>query len=50
MAIRVLHVVTSMDAGGIETMLMNLYRNIDGSQVQFDFWFIDPTKVFMMMK
>lgn len=37
--IRVLHVVTSMDVGGIETMLMNLYRNIDRSKVQFDFLF-----------
>lgn len=35
--IRVLHVVTIMDAGGIETMLMNLYRNIDRDKVQFDF-------------
>jgi glycosyltransferase involved in cell wall biosynthesis len=26
-----------MDAGGIETMLMNLYRNIDRDKVQFDF-------------
>lgn len=35
--IRVLQVVFSMDAGGIETMLMNYYRNIDRSKVQFDF-------------
>lgn len=35
--IRVLQVVVSMDAGGIETMLMNYYRNIDRSKVQFDF-------------
>ncbi|MBE6677732.1 MAG: glycosyltransferase family 1 protein [Ruminococcaceae bacterium] len=34
---RVLHIVVSMDAGGIETMLMNYYRNIDRSKVQFDF-------------
>lgn len=37
MTIRILHVVTSMDVGGIETMLMNLYRNIDREKVQFDF-------------
>lgn len=36
-AVRVLHVVVSMDIGGIETMLMNYYRNIDRSKVQFDF-------------
>lgn len=35
--IRVLHVVGRMDRGGIETMIMNLYRNIDRDKVQFDF-------------
>lgn len=35
--IRVLHNVTKMDAGGIETLLMNIYRNIDRKKVQFDF-------------
>lgn len=35
--IRVLHVVHTMDCGGIETMLMNVYRNIDRKQIQFDF-------------
>lgn len=35
--IRVLHVVTHMNRGGLETMLMNYYRNIDRTQVQFDF-------------
>ncbi len=35
--LRVLQVVTKMDRGGLETMLMNYYRNIDRSLVQFDF-------------
>lgn len=35
--IRVLHVVTTMDRGGIETMLMNYYRKVDKSKIQFDF-------------
>lgn len=35
--IRVLHIVGKMDRAGAETMLMNLYRNIDRTQVQFDF-------------
>lgn len=35
--IRVLHVIGSMNMAGAETMLMNLYRNIDRSKVQFDF-------------
>lgn len=35
--IRVLHVVTYMGRGGLETMLMNYYRHIDRTKVQFDF-------------
>jgi glycosyltransferase involved in cell wall biosynthesis len=34
---RVLHVVVNMNRGGAETLIMNLYRNIDRSKVQFDF-------------
>ena len=35
--VRVLHVVGRMDRGGIETMIMNVYRHIDRERVQFDF-------------
>ena len=35
--IRILHVVTQMDCGGLETMIMNYYRRIDRSKIQFDF-------------
>lgn len=35
--IRILHIVTYMGRGGLETMIMNYYRNIDRSKVQFDF-------------
>lgn len=35
--VRVLQVVTYMGRGGLETMLMNYYRHIDRSRVQFDF-------------
>jgi glycosyltransferase involved in cell wall biosynthesis len=35
--LRILHVVVNMNRGGAETLLMNLYRNIDRSKVQFDF-------------
>jgi glycosyltransferase EpsF len=35
--LRVLHIVGKMDRAGAETMLMNLYRNIDRKKVQFDF-------------
>ncbi|MGM0874226.1 MAG: glycosyltransferase family 1 protein [Bacillota bacterium] len=35
--IRVLQVVTIMNRGGLETMLMNYYRQIDRTKIQFDF-------------
>lgn len=35
--IRILHVVTFMGRGGLETMLMNYYRHIDRTKIQFDF-------------
>ena len=35
--IRVLHVLTAMNYAGTETLLMNLYRNIDRDVIQFDF-------------
>ena len=35
--IRVLHVVTYMGRGGLETMLMNYYRHMDRNKIQFDF-------------
>lgn len=35
--LRILQVVNIMDRAGLETMLMNYYRNIDRSKVQFDF-------------
>ncbi|WP_245375419.1 glycosyltransferase family 1 protein [Paenibacillus eucommiae] len=34
---RVLQVVTIMNRGGLETMLMNYYRQMDRSDIQFDF-------------
>lgn len=35
--VRILHAVVNMNRGGAETLLMNLYRNIDRTKVQFDF-------------
>lgn len=35
--IRVLHVVYKMHCAGIEAFIMNIYRNIDRTKVQFDF-------------
>lgn len=35
--LRIIHVVGTMDLGGIETLLMNLYRYINRDVIQFDF-------------
>lgn len=44
--VRVLHIVGSLEKGGIETFLMNLYRKIDRSKVQFDFAIYNkPTEI-----
>lgn len=41
---RILHITGGMDRAGAETMLMNLYRNIDRTKFQFDFvYFKDKT-------
>lgn len=40
--IRVLHAVVNMNRGGAETFIMNLYRNVDRSRIQFDFLTCKP--------
>lgn len=35
--IRILQCVNKMDRAGLETMLMNYYRNVDRTKIQFDF-------------
>ena len=35
--VRVLHYIKHLESGGGETLLYNIYQNIDRSQVQFDF-------------
>lgn len=35
--IRILHMIGSLNIGGSQTMIMNIYRNIDKDKVQFDF-------------
>jgi glycosyltransferase involved in cell wall biosynthesis len=42
--LRVLHIVQSMNSGGIETVLMNFYRNINRDNIQFDFLLTSPEK------
>ncbi len=36
-ALRILHVVGTMDFGGVETLLMTIYRQLDREKIQFDF-------------
>lgn len=43
---KVLHVLSGMNAGGMEGMIMNYYRNIDRSKYQFEFLINDLGKVF----
>ena len=42
--IRILHILHSMNRGGAENAIMNYYRHIDRSQVQFDFLLTEPNK------
>ena len=35
--IKILNIVPNMRAAGIETFIMNVYRNIDREKIQFDF-------------
>lgn len=44
--IRVLQVLHILNRGGAEAMIMNLYRKVDRSRVQFDFLVHDPNKGF----
>jgi glycosyltransferase EpsF len=34
---RILHIVSKMDRGGAEMLIMNIYRNMDREKIQFDF-------------
>ena len=42
--IRILHILHSMNRGGAEAMLMNYYRNVDRTRVQFDFLLTEQNK------
>ena len=35
--LRVLQIIGSMNMGGAENFIMNVYRNIDREKIQFDF-------------
>lgn len=42
--IRVLHMIGSLNIGGSQTMVINLYNNIDRAKVQFDFVIDKPNE------
>lgn len=44
--IRVLHCFGTMNIGGAETLIMNIYRKIDKSKIQFDFLVFSKDKGF----
>ncbi len=44
--VRVLHMIASLDIGGSQSMVMNIYRNIDRSKVQFDFIVDHPEQMY----
>ena len=43
--IRILHIIGILVGGGVETVVMNYYKNIDHSKIQFDFVVHDNDKV-----
>ena len=43
--IRVAQILNRMDSGGIEAVLMNYYRHIDRSKVQFDFYYAEDSRL-----
>ena len=43
--IKILHVVSSLNINaGMMSVIMNYYRNIDRSKIQFDFWYFEEMK------
>ena len=44
--IRILHMIGGLDVGGSQAIVMNLYRHIDRSKVQFDFVLDHPKERF----
>lgn len=44
--VRILHILQRMEAGGTQALLMNIYRKIDRTKVQFDFLVVYKEKQF----
>lgn len=45
-AVKLLHILQRMEAGGTQALLMNIYRKIDRTKVQFDFLVVYKEKQF----
>ena len=43
--LRVAQILNRMDSGGIEAVVLNYYRHIDRSKVQFDFYFAEGSSL-----
>lgn len=44
--VRILNIVECMQAAGIESYIMNVYRHMDKEKIQFDFWITREEKEF----
>lgn len=44
--IRILHMIGSLNIGGSQSVVINLYKNIDRSKIQFDFIIDHPNETF----
>ena len=44
--IRILQMIGSLNVGGSQTMIMNIYRNIDRTKMQFDFVLDHPNETY----
>ena len=42
--IKVLNVISALNNAGTEAVVMNYYRNMDRSKIQFDFLVLDTTE------
>ena len=47
--VRVLHVFSGLDSGGVSNFVMNLYRELDTDKIQFDFAMTSGKKVIMSL-
>lgn len=43
--IRIAQMMTDMNYGGVEMVVMNYYRNIDRTKVQFDFFALEGSSI-----